>query len=60
MVLSHAGTCLVDERLVPAGGRVFSVAATGTTLNMAVANAYKGVESIQFTNMFYWKDIGRK
>ena len=27
---------------------------------MAVATAYKGVESIQFASMFYRKDIGLK
>ena len=60
MIIFHAGTRLVDERLVTAGGRVLSVAAIGTTLNMAIANAYRGVKSIQFDKMFYRKDIGLK
>lgn len=53
MIIFHAGTRLVDERLVTAGGRVLSVAATGMTLNMAVANAYRAVESIQIAKMFF-------
>lgn len=60
MIIFHAGTRLVDERLVTAGGRVLSIAATGTTLSTAVANAYEGVESIRFDKMFYRKDIGLK
>nr|ANM86561.1 putative phosphoribosylamine-glycine ligase [Cladonia uncialis subsp. uncialis]AUW31388.1 putative phosphoribosylamine-glycine ligase [Cladonia uncialis subsp. uncialis] len=60
VIIFHAGTRVVDERLVTAGGRVLSVAATGMTLNMAVANAYRAVESIQFAKMFYRKDIGFK
>ncbi|KAL8778271.1 MAG: hypothetical protein Q9213_007491 [Squamulea squamosa] len=59
VMLFHAGTRLVHEELVTAGGRVLSVAATGPTLEAAVAMAYKGVASIQFANMFYRKDIGR-
>ena len=50
----------MNEKLVTAGGRVFSVAATGPTLDIAIATAYKGVESIQFSNRFYRKDIGLK
>lgn len=60
MIIFHGGTRLVDKRLVTTGGRVLSVAATGTTLDTAVANAYTGVESIHFTKMFYRKDIGLK
>jgi phosphoribosylamine--glycine ligase / phosphoribosylformylglycinamidine cyclo-ligase len=53
----HAGTKLADGELRTAGGRVFSVAATGTTLDEAVAAAYDGVKTIQFEGMFYRKDI---
>ena len=60
VTLFHAGTRLLDEQLVTAGGRVFSVAATGETLEMAIERAYKGVKSIEFTKMFYRKDIGQK
>ena len=60
VILFHAGTSLLNEQLVTAGGRVFSVAATGAMLEMAIERAYKGVESIKFTKMFHRKDIGRK
>lgn len=51
----------MDGKLVTAGGRVFSVAATGPTLDMAVATAYKGVDSVQFANILqerHWTKVG--
>ncbi|KAF2808497.1 phosphoribosylamine-glycine ligase [Mytilinidion resinicola] len=56
----HAGTQYEDGVLKTAGGRVFSVAARGETLEEAVATAYQGVESIQFEGMFYRKDIAAR
>ncbi|KAH9907244.1 rudiment single hybrid motif-containing protein [Xylariomycetidae sp. FL2044] len=54
----HAGTAeSVDGQLVVAGGRVFSVAATGSTLEDAVSAAYSGIQAISFDGMFYRKDI---
>jgi phosphoribosylamine--glycine ligase/phosphoribosylformylglycinamidine cyclo-ligase len=53
----HAGTAYIGEQLVVAGGRVFSVSATGSTLADAVSAAYSGVKTISFDNMFYRKDI---
>lgn len=50
----------MDEQLVTAGGRVFSVAATGATLKLAVANAYKDVAAIQFAGIFNRRDIALK
>lgn len=58
VVLFHARTDVVDEQLVTAGGRVFSVAATGATLEWAIEKPYKGAKSIKFANMFHRKDIG--
>ncbi|KAG9202629.1 Bifunctional purine biosynthetic protein ade1 [Epicoccum nigrum] len=56
-VLFHAGTAVVDGRLVTAGGRVIASTATAATLEDAVAKAYKGVESIRFEGMQFRKDI---
>ncbi|WYZ37191.1 hypothetical protein EsH8_II_000697 [Colletotrichum jinshuiense] len=53
----HSRTERVDGELRTAGGRVFSVAATGKSLEEAVSAAYKGVECIHFDGMFYRKDI---
>ncbi|OHX00304.1 HET domain containing protein [Colletotrichum incanum] len=51
------GTERVDGELRTAGGRVFSVAATGKNLKEAVSAAYKGAGMIRFEGMFYRKDI---
>ncbi|OHE99974.1 phosphoribosylamine-glycine ligase [Colletotrichum orchidophilum] len=56
----HAGTERINGELVTAGGRVFSVAATGKTLEDAVSAAYEGIESIYFEGMFYRKDIAAR
>ena len=56
-VLFHAGTAVADGQLVTAGGRVIASTATAATLEEAVANAYKGVESIRFEGMQFRKDI---
>lgn len=60
MQVFHAGTEWINGELRTAGGRVFSVAATGKTLQEAVDTAYKGVESIHFDGMFYRKDIAAR
>ncbi|KXH67978.1 phosphoribosylamine-glycine ligase [Colletotrichum salicis] len=56
----HAGTEQINDKLVTAGGRVLSVAATGETLEEAVSAAYKGVESVHFEGMFYREDIAMR
>ena len=56
----HAGTALSDGQLVTAGGRVFSVAAHGETLQEAVARAYDGVARISFEGMHYRRDIAHR
>lgn len=56
----HAGTALVDNRLVTAGGRVLAVTATADTLEDAVKAAYKGLERVSFDGMHYRKDIAHR
>lgn len=56
----HAGSTLVDGKLVTNGGRVLSVSGTGATLKDALATAYKGVDGITFENKYFRKDIGAK
>jgi phosphoribosylamine--glycine ligase len=56
----HAGTKLVDGRLVTNGGRVLSVTAGGLTLQAAIDNAYLAAGKIQFAGMHYRTDIGQK
>lgn len=56
----HAGTAVVDNRLVTAGGRVLAVTATADTLENAVKAAYKGMERVSFDGMHYRKDIAHR
>lgn len=53
----HAGTKVVDGRLVTAGGRVLAVTGVGATLADAAQSAYHGVEIIEFNGAHYRKDI---
>lgn len=59
-IVFHAGTKLVDGRVVTSGGRVLGVTATGETFREAVTAAYGAVEKISFDGMFYRKDIGAR
>jgi phosphoribosylamine---glycine ligase len=56
----HAGTTLVDGRVVTRGGRVLGVTAAGASLGVALRTAYSAVEQIHFEGMHYRKDIGAK
>lgn len=54
----HAGTKIVDDRVVTAGGRVLNVTGVAETLPEALARAYNAVERISFQGMQYRRDIG--
>ncbi|MEE9286238.1 MAG: phosphoribosylamine--glycine ligase [Dehalococcoidia bacterium] len=53
----HAGTRLVDGRVVTDGGRVLTVAALGNDLAEARARAYDNVQRIRFQDAHYRSDI---
>ncbi|MEO6091773.1 MAG: phosphoribosylamine--glycine ligase [Novosphingobium sp.] len=55
----HAGTALVrDGGLIASGGRVLNVTALGHSVREAQANAYAGVDAIDFPTGFCRRDIG--
>jgi len=56
----HAGTKIVEGKLVTAGGRVFGVVGQGKDLKTALEIAYAGVGKVQFEGSFNRKDIGQK
>ncbi len=56
----HAGTARKNGRLVTAGGRVFGVTATGSSLRDAVDMAYQAVAQIKWAGFWYRSDIGAK
>ncbi len=57
-VVFHAGTAIVDGRLVASGGRVLSVTAAGKTATDARDHAYRALDGIVFPTGFYRNDIG--
>ncbi|MDF2890148.1 MAG: phosphoribosylamine--glycine ligase [Clostridia bacterium] len=54
----HAGTKLIDNKLVTAGGRVLVISALGSDYEAARAKAYTAAEKLSFQDMHYRKDIG--
>ncbi len=57
-VVFHAGTAKDGENLFAIGGRVLNVTALAKTVKDAQAQAYEGVNAIQWENGFCRKDIG--
>ena len=57
-IVFHAGTKLTDDGLVTDGGRVLGVTAIGSNFDVALANAYKAVDCIEFEGAFCRRDIG--
>ncbi len=55
----HAGTKLVDDKIVTAGGRVLGVTNVGKDLADARDKSYKDVEKISFQGAFCRKDIAK-
>jgi phosphoribosylamine--glycine ligase len=58
VIMFHAGTKVVDNRIVTAGGRVLSVVALGETLPQARELAYRAAEKIEFEGRYFRRDIG--
>ena len=58
LMVFHAGTKRVDDRIVTAGGRVLGVTALGDTLAEARQKAYEIVEQITFEGVVYRRDLG--
>ncbi len=54
----HAGTALVDGRVVTSGGRVLCVVGVGNTVRAAQARAYARIERIRWQDMHCRHDIG--
>ena len=57
-VVFHAGTKLVDGKVLTSGGRVLCVTALGETVKFAQQQAYQMIEDIQFDGAQFRTDIG--
>ncbi len=56
----HAGTKLVDGRVVTSGGRVLGVTALGSSLAAAKLQAYTAVQAVRWSGAWCRKDISDK
>jgi phosphoribosylamine--glycine ligase len=57
-VTFHAGTAIVDGKLVTSGGRVLCVVGLGDNVKMAQKQAYDAVDKIHFDGAQFRRDIG--
>jgi phosphoribosylamine--glycine ligase len=56
----HAGTALLGDQIVTAGGRVLCACALGADIKTAQAKAYQLVKQISWEGVYYRTDIGFK
>jgi len=56
----HAGTKLVDGKVVASGGRVLGVTALGESIPLAKLNAYTAVQKVRWAGSWCRKDISDK
>lgn len=54
----HAGTKLVDNKVVTNGGRVLAITSFGKDFREALALSYQNAEKIQYEGKYYRRDIG--
>lgn len=57
-ILFHAGTKVVDGKVVTNGGRVIAVSSYGATKDEALATSFANAEKIHYDKKYYRKDIG--
>ncbi len=60
VLLFHAGTDLLDDAVVTAGGRVLLAVGQAANVPTARARAYDNIERIAFENGYYRKDIAAR
>lgn len=59
-IVFHAGTKETEGKIVTNGGRVLAISALGEDIASAIEKAYEGVQEVNFANMQYRRDIGKK
>jgi phosphoribosylamine---glycine ligase len=60
IMIFHAGTKRVGDKIVTSGGRVLGVTGLGLGIEAAIAKTYEAVEKINFDRCFFRRDIGAK
>lgn len=56
----HAGTKIVDGKLVSNGGRVLNVVGVAPSMSESIAAAYNAIPLVKFSGMAYRRDIARR
>ena len=56
----HAGTKLIDDRIISIGGRVLNISSTGYSFKIIRSKILKIIKKINWKNGFFRKDIGSK
>ena len=59
-LIYHAGTKKEDGKILTNGGRVLNVVSRGKTLDEVIEKVYKECKKINFKDVFYRKDIGKR
>lgn len=59
-MIFHAGTKLIENQFLTSGGRVLGITTVDVNLKAAINKAYDSINSVNFENMHYRKDIGKK
>jgi phosphoribosylamine-glycine ligase len=56
----HAGTKVKEEKLYTSGARVLAICAVANNLKGALDAAYDTMDTVEFKEMHYCKDIGHR
>ena len=54
----HAGTQLIEGKVLTNGGRVLAVTSFGKDFNEALETSYRNKKKLKFNRMYYRKDLG--
>ncbi len=57
-IVFHAGTKLIDGKVVTNGGRVIAVTSLDEDFRKALKKSYQNIEKLSFDRMYYRTDIG--
>ncbi|MCF8362088.1 MAG: phosphoribosylamine--glycine ligase [Prolixibacteraceae bacterium] len=57
-IVFHAGTSLVNDKVVTAGGRVIAVSSYGKSMNDALKTSFRNAENIEFEGRYFRRDLG--
>ena len=57
-IVFHAGTSIIDNRIVSNGGRVLAITSLENSIELAIKKSYQNINKLHFDKMYYRKDIG--